>query len=384
MVKTWKQRFEGRYEKDIENNNDICKENRDLFIKFFDYEKDKLKRSSMKQKGGMKLDEPNYNNMYNLITRLLIIERWFKGKAWVNLTEKDIQQVYDDLCEQKILRNDGKPYDINGLAASYFNKIMKSKPFELAGKAELCRKIIKMEKGDDEVRYCDEENFKKILLNVYKPIHHLLFWLQWDYGENINTLLRLKKSDFREQKNPDTEEPEYHLNLRREILKRSRKARGIISNYPETVKLLNQVLKDIKDDDFIFNFEYATAKKIINRAVERSKAKCIPKGEKITWKDLRSGMACDLLKKGWTTDEINSRLGHKPSSSEIDKYVNTLAIDMHRPKKKVEEFKTNQLKKEIEELKEGRKLEAMRNEDMKQQLDQMNKILMAIQQEKND
>jgi len=61
-----------------------------------------------------------------------------------------------------------------------------------------------------------EEDFRKIISNAYKPNHKVLFWLAWDIGENINSLLRLKKNDFHRQQNPYTKEPEYRVNLRKE------------------------------------------------------------------------------------------------------------------------------------------------------------------------
>ena len=38
-------------------------------------------------------------------------------------------------------------------------------------------------------------------------------------------------------------------------------------------------------------------------------------------------MACNLLEKVWTTDEIKSRMGHKPSSTVLDVYVNYKALN---------------------------------------------------------
>lgn len=51
---------------------------------------------------------------------------------------------------------------------------------------------------------------------------------------------------------------------------------------------------------------YRMAKKIIECAVRITGARCLPGGQKVTLKDLRSSMACDLLRKGRTTDEVNS------------------------------------------------------------------------------
>jgi hypothetical protein len=365
----WEKRYENARAK-LEADRKICLENREIFREFFDFQEVRLKR----MRGLRKLDNGNYRTLYGYVVKFRNINIWFENKAWKELTKQDIQKVYDQLEDGIITRKNGKPYE--NLETSYYSKVMKSKPFELAGKDDLAREVIQFKTHrKKEVRFITEEDFRRLLGCVGKPLHKLLFWLAWDIGENINSLLRLKKSDFYKQSNPYTDEPEYRVNLRKEILKRSRRARSEITNYPETVELLDSLLESFQDGDDIFHFGYRSAKKIIDRAVERTNIRCIPNGEKTTWKDLRSSMACDLLKKGWTTDEVNARLGHKPSSDEIDKYVNFLAIDRHTPKKKVEEFKLLQLKQSLEESKEKEKLQGMRIENLQKQMDRLQEIL---------
>jgi len=364
-----KDKFKNQYlnaKKFLLENNNICKANRDLFNDFFDYQEYKLKRMG----GRSRLDESNYRTLYGYIQKFRNTNKWFKNKEWKKLTEQDIKEVYDNLEDGKIRRPNGKPYE--DLSNSYYSKVFKGKPFEIAGKAQLARNVIQFNSEQKkEVRFITEDDFRKLVKHSYKPIHRLLFWIAWDIGENINSLLKLKKSDFYKQKNPLTEEMEYRINLKQKILKRSRTSRSELTNYPETVEFLDEFLNGIDDDDYLFKFNYGSAKKIIDRAVERAEIKCTPNGEKVTWKDLRSGMACDLLSKGWTTDEVNARLGHKPSSDEIDVYVNFLAIDRNRPKKKVEEFKIKQLKQELEASKEREKLNSMRMESMQKQVEKL-------------
>ena len=76
-------------------------------------------------------------------------------------------------------------------------------------------------------------------------------------------------------------------------------------------------------------------------------------------------MACDLLAKGWNTDEVNARLGHRPSSREIDRYVTFLAIDKQQPKKKILDHNFAKLQAELEESREREKLQARRIELIK-------------------
>ncbi len=335
--------------------------NRKLFCEFFEEQEHKLKRIN----GLRQNDESNYKTLYGYIRMLKIVNKWFKNKDWKKLTEKDIKQVYDDLEDGKILNRFGKPYE--SLDDSYYSKVLKSRPFELAGKLQIAREVIRYTNHkESNVRFITEGDFRKTVNNVYTPSNKLLLWLAWDIGENINSLLMLRKNDFCIQKNPNTKEPEYRVNLRKEILKRTRKPRSEITNYNETVELLDQRLADLNEEDLLFNFDYRNAKKIIDRAVGRSKVKCVPGGQKPSWKDIRSSMACDLLKKGWSTDEVNARLGHRPSSDEIDKYINFLAIDRHRPKKKVQQYELEKINTELEESKDREKMLTRRMEKLQE------------------
>ena len=62
----------------------------------------------------------------------------------------------------------------------------------------------------------------------------------------MNWIREFRISNFRRRTNPDTNEPEYLVTLNKDILKRSRTARTEITNYPETVKYLDLILKNIK------------------------------------------------------------------------------------------------------------------------------------------
>lgn len=355
----WAKRFTNS-EAALLNDSTICQDNRKLFKEFFTYEKRKLKRINNLRN----LDGGTYRTLYCYITRLRVVNNWFNNKPWKMLTKEEILKVYDDVEEGVIVRKDGTPFQDR---ETYYYKIMKGKPFSLANKSELAKEVIEFNKPNDkEVRFIYEEEFRKIVNMSNKNLHKLLFWLAFDYGENITSLLQLQKKHFYKQKDKYTDEPEYMLNLPREILKRSRKPRSEINNYPETYELLEEYLSELSDEDYLFDFGYGNAKKIIDRAVEKCGVRCIPNKEKVTWKDLRSSMACDLLKKDWTTDQVNARLGHRPSSSEIDKYVNFLAIDRSRPKQKLQQFELQKIKHELEETK---KREIMKEIEMKKELE---------------
>lgn len=362
------------YKEKILNDQLICKENRDLFKKFFNYEEYKLKRTN----GLDKLDESCFNTLYNYVKKLKNVNNWFKNKPWINLTKEDIKKVYDALEEGKIKNIHGKKF--TNLSDSYYSKIFKSKPFELAGKKEIVKEVMEFHrnKHNEEVRYIEEATFRKLVNVAIKPEHRLLLWLAFDIGENISTLIKLKKGDFFREINEENKEVEYRVNLPKDKLKRSRQTRSEITNFRETTELLDIVLEKLKNDDPIVKFEYRMAKKFLDRTVRITKAKCIPKGQKVTWKDLRSSMACYLLNKGWTSDEINARLGHKPSSKILDRYVNFLAIDRHKPKQKLIDSDVKKVKVELDEIKEREKLYLTRLETQNEKIKGFEEVLKDL------
>ena len=213
-----------------------------------------------------------------------------------------------------------------------------------------------------------EEDFKKLPRVAISPIHKCLLWLAWDIGENIFTLLQLQKKEFVRGTNEETKEVEYKVFLDKKKLKRTRRERTEITNFKETADFLDIVLKDLKEEDLLFKFGHRQALKVIARAVKITKIKCRPKGENPSWKDLRSSMACYLLNKGWDNSEINSRLGHTPSSSYLDKYLDFASLDKHKPKKKLFENAMQKLKEESEEAKQIEKLQTSRIERLKEEV----------------
>ncbi|PIN91576.1 hypothetical protein COU57_00035 [Candidatus Pacearchaeota archaeon CG10_big_fil_rev_8_21_14_0_10_32_14] len=372
--------FKDAYERNRDKlitDKSICKENRDLFKKFFEWEETKLKRTN----GLQKLDEPTYKTLCSYITRFKNVNSWFENKAWINLTKKDIEKVYNDLEDGKIISSRGKRY---GDLKSYYGKIFRSKPFDMAGKTHLVKEIMEftVKRTNDEVRFVEEETIRKIINMMYRPDHKALAWLAFDVGENISSLLELRKKDFFRQINPDSKEIEYRVNLPKDKLKRTRQTRSEITNYKETVQYLDIVLKDLKDEDLLFPYCYTASKKVLDRAAKLVGAKCIPKGQIVTWKDFRSSMTCDLGKKGWVRDELNARLGHKPSSVEIDKYLNFIAYDRHKPKQKFDTNKFEKLQGDVEqkanELKLAQERIRMQKEESDKQQAELNALKKAV------
>jgi len=370
-----KEEYHNRKEK-LLSDSKICKPNRELFKKFFEEMEYKLKRRNRLSE----LDEGCYKTLCGYLSYFKNVNLWFKNKDLKKITEKEIKDVYDKLEDLKMKGCSGKI--ITG-RSDYYDKIFKSLPFELAGKKEIAQKVMKYYENNHkngDVRFFEEATFRRIADATDTQIQRLLCWLAWDIGENIFSLVEIQKKDCVRNINPKTKEVEYMINLPQEKIKRSRRSRTEITNFPETAKLLDIVLEGLEPEDKLFNFGHRNANKFLDKAVGKVKSVCIPKGQKVTWKDFRSSMACHLLKVGWTTDEVKARLGHSPSSKSIDKYMNYLAIGRERPKVKVQESQIGQLTEELESLKQREKLNIIREERKEKELEELKSDFKAQEQ----
>lgn len=367
----------------LANSTTICEENKKLFLKFFEMHEQKLKRIN----GISRLDEATYKTLLSYASRFRTVNRWFNNKPWVNLTKEDIEQVYNDLEDGKILtigRTTAEGLVVPGTPVkdkiNYYNKVFKSLPFRLAGKDQISKEVIQL--GTNrivaEVRFIREEEIRKIADACIQPKHKCLVWLAFDIGENINTLLNLRMDNIRRSSNEDTGEPEYTISLYGTHMKRSRVQRSEITNYVETTTLLDEITEGKRLSDSLFDFEHRQAMKFLDRATKKRNITCEPNNQKVTWKDLRSSMACDLLEKDWSTDEVKARLGHSPSSTMIDKYCNYLAVGRHKTKKKVYDYNINKLREELEQQKQRERIQQRRNEDMQQQMADLQKAMMLV------
>ncbi len=102
------------------------------------------------------LDNPCYKTLYEYVIMLRNVNVWFHNKPWKRLTENDIRRVYDDLEDGKIKTSKGLPFKDR---ASYYNKIIKSKPFRIVGKSEMAKNVIEYYASNksQDVRFVTEE-----------------------------------------------------------------------------------------------------------------------------------------------------------------------------------------------------------------------------------
>lgn len=345
-------------------DKNICKENRTLWERFFEWEERKLKRTNNLSA----LDDGTYKTLSQYVGKFKNVNKWFDNKPWEKLTKDDIQKVYDDLEDGIIKNRFGKAYADR---KSYYTKIFKAKPFKMAGKTEIAEEVFEFFRPADNsvVNFIEFDDFKKLATATNTLLQKLLLWLAWDVGENIMSLLQLRKRDFRRQLSPETDEPEYLVDLRKETLKRSRMPRVEITLFIETAELLDVVLENMKGDDLLFPFGQRQCAKFMNRCVNVTGVKCIPSAKGPTFKDLRSSMCCYLLKEGWRIEEVNSRLGHSPNNlSMVSRYANYLALDKRKPKKKLSDNIMQGAKDALEESKKTVHLYEMRFTDQQERI----------------
>lgn len=341
------------------NDNSICPENREWIKQVLEYQEHKGKRSNSLPA----LDDSCYKTLLSYSQKLTNVNRWFENKPLKDITEEDFKKVYDDMEEGRIKKRNG---DIYQDRTAYYKKIFKSKPFEIIGKKEMAKKIIEYNVTKDKnVRFIP--NFKEALRDIVQsailPSHKVFIQLAGDYGENIFSILQLEKKDFERTIDKETKEPSYLLNLHKAILKRSRTPRREYNLFPETLNLLDKYLEDLKSEDKLFNFGLRQAEIMFDRAVTKSGIK-LQNGERPTLKDTRSSMACYLLNSGWGTDDIKSRLGHKPSSNVLDCYTTYLALNKNKIRRKIYEGNIEELKAELETYKEKSIRESKKVEEL--------------------
>ncbi len=345
---TFKEKYKGAKEKLLLDPL-ICEENKQIFEEFFEWEEYKLQRENDLRE----LDESCFKTLYLYTTRLRIVNRWFRNRPWKDLTRDDIQEVYDDVEDGRIVTLRGRPFKS---ADSYYGRIMKGKPFELAGKADLSREIIRFtKKRKPVVRFLTQEGFLNLVSVLNRPRYLMLFWLAWDIGENIGTLLQLQKKDFTRGTDPHSGEPEYLVNLPAPKLKRSRQTRSEPTLYPETVRYCDMVLSSLSNQEKVFPFDHRRALYLLRSVAQMTGVTCDPDGKRVRWKDLRSGMACHLLSVGWQPHEINLRLGHTPNSNTLNAYINHLAVNRRRPKHRHHDSEVERLREELRKSKEREK-----------------------------
>lgn len=330
------------------------KENVDLAIEFLKEREKYLQNVNGYEEEAQKRYYKTLDKEFTYVQNVLV---WFNKWNLKDITEDIIKEIYEGIEKGEITSVRGKELSQN-TKKDYYSKVLRNGFFKFIGKDEIAKKVIlRSFSNNEEVRFFDIDTLKKLASHLKYADHKLLVWLLFDTGIEVNGVLELKKSDFSIE-TPKDMKPYYILHMRKEIGKKGRQQRNPYIYHDETNILLKEHLSSLKDDDKLFNFKWRNAYKFINETSKKYNLKLVTPNSYIKPKDFRSSMATFFLIEGWNTDEIKARLGHKPSSTVIDRYVNYLGINQKHKKKEKEEIDFKNYKDKYTQIQErNRRLE---------------------------
>jgi len=333
--------------KNLAKDKTISRKNKALIVKWLNIKEDSL--SSQKGKNDINSQIRYTKTLSKYVSFLRNVARWFDDLS--NLTKEDLKKFYDDFETGKIKNQKGKMYE-KSTRLDYYNKIFKSGFFKWLGYGDIAKEIFILERGEDyEVRFFEKKDLDKMIRMTNSIRNKLFLTLSFDTGLRIGTTLNLRKKDFKKRYNDTTKQDYYLINVRKEYIKGNRSL-NIAVWLPETNELLDLYLKDLKDNDLIFDFSYSNVRKIVRRASDRAKVKTKPDGKNLTIHDFRRSSATYWLTKGCSLDIIKSRLGHKPSSVAIDKYISYLGLNDEQIVTEVQEGNYKELEDAYKETRE--------------------------------
>jgi len=360
-------KFEKLKKKYVLENENILPANKKLINGWLIKKEDELKS----RKGRERADELRWSKTINKYVLLLRnIGEWF-DKPFNKLTEKELKGFYERFEKGEIKCKTGKPF-ARSTRKDYYNKVFKSGFGEFCGIQEKCQKIMILENSEDEeVKFFEYEDLNAMINSYNNVVAKTLLCLSFDLCLRVGETLNLLKSDFERRYNRNTKQNYYYVRIRKECTK-SKKERRISTLLPETTKLLDRYLKTIKNSkDLLFTFSYGNALKIVQRAAQRANVVTKPDGKPVAPHDYRKSGATHWLKKGMTIDKVKARLGHKPSSRVIDRYVSYLGLDQEEI---VTEIQQGDIKDLENAYKETRELLAVQVENNKQVQEDMGKL----------
>ncbi len=285
-------------------------------------------------------------------------------KPFQEITQEDLQQLYKDLETGKIKSKKGVPFS-KSTRQDYYNKLFKGDFFDFINKIEIAKKVFRMEKDPDEhVKFFLKSDLDKMLKFTTKTRNKFFLTLLFDTGVRVGTALNLRKKDIEKRFNQETKEYFYLIHIRKEYTK-SRREENIGTWLPETTELLDQYLEEVaKDDDLLFNFSYQNARKLVTRVSIKGGIITKPDNESITLHDFRRSSATYWLTKKVSIDSIKKRLGHRPSSTVIDKYVSYLGINEEQIVTELQEKNYGELLQRYNELTEQFKVSVRNNQEL--------------------
>lgn len=367
----------GRYKQaklNIAKDKSILKVNRDLILLWLDIKEKELKNRKGREYG----DEIRWSKTMNKYCYLLRRVVYWVKKPLKELTPADIERLYNDLEDGKITTKSGRPYTKYG-RKDFYNKVFKSDFFKSLGLKEKAQDIIKLESiSDEEVKFFGKEKLDKMITYTHSLKYRFIYFLLFDTGMRIGTVLNLHKNDFEKRYNNETKQDYYMVHIRKEYTK-SKKARSISLWLEETNQLTPMFLDTVKDNDFIFNMGYASVRKHLSNMCKKLNIKTRPDKKPVSIHDFRKSCATYWLSKNVSIDAVRARLGHKPSSNAIDRYVSYLGLN---EKQTVQQIQQGTYKEMTEKYKETKEQLIVMQENYKALQEQLNELQERIKPNK--
>lgn len=331
---------EKRYEKQISTflqDKTISKQNKDLVINWLKNKEETLNRG----KDTSERELNNYRTKKTLVKYLFLLQNiaiWFPDLKKV--TKAELEKFRDDFYNDKIKYRSGRA--VKG-KKDYITKIIKSHFFRTyLGHDKIVNEVFdfKVQEKESEVEFITYEDLQKLLKAARMPEHKTIMLLLFSTGVRIGEALNIRKNNFELKYSPDTKTHYYLLHLPKEITKtkRDRTIPLVLSEANENIKA---TLEKLDNDEILINMKHNSIISMIRGYCEETGVRTTPTKRIPSCHTFRKSCATYLLSElNYTTDEVKAILGHKPSSSVIDKYVNYLG-KKHEPK--VKQAQTNQL-----------------------------------------
>jgi integrase len=315
----------------------VLPESKDLILRFLDKKEEDFRDIyGHTEEAKIRNSKTLYKDLTSYLSNVAF---WFNNKPFTEITEDDIRIVYRKLEAGQLESVTGKILSDISLRDIY-NRVMKGAFFKMLGKDEFAENVIKRKISEkQEVRFFDLDTLKKIADLASTNTQRLAFWLLFDTGIEVSALVQLKKSNFEIKKDDETKTEFYIVHIPKTISKKGRRVRSNYVHFSESNDLLKKYLAGLDENEKLFNMQPFALYRALERLNEEYHFKTKPEGKEITIKDFRSSCATYFLQQSWTTDEIKGRLGHAPSSSEIDKYVNYLGL--HQNKRRIQDLKVD-------------------------------------------
>jgi integrase len=145
----------------------------------------------------------------------------------------------------------------------------------------------------------------------------------------------------------------------------------------ETNDLLKNYLKE-KKEGLLFDFGYTNTRVLISRVSDKAKIKTKPEGKSISIHDFRRSCATYFLSKGYNIDFVKARLGHKPSSTVIDRYVSYLGLNEQEAITMSQNMDYGELKNSYQEAIERIKVLDENHKEMEKKLNKLQEQMINI------